>query len=315
MISADKLALYVELNTSYRLLPEDARLLPNNEAKANKVLNELCVAWALVPVPACLNLAAPRELSVPLLAGPINKPVPLDALYASGQLPKPPGVGGRGLFGGGKQQTQAVLALRVGPLPAMPLPVIPYSFMPPNLVSDVPLSYAFAAFRMALGAELVYQPTAFTPIADAVVASFPRILNDHHMFSAFMTKWTAVLQPFLKLAKQAAAYKDRERMPTLAAVVEAFRQCVIEAAPVLHCQAVLPKHINNFVQHNQARANVVQAYFSNVDPKRGGMPVAPRDPVEPLSHAASQFLHKPFDVSELRVCLADALPQTTWLHA
>lgn len=41
-----------------------------------------------------------------------------------------------------------------------------------------------------------------------------------------------------------------------------------------------------------------------------------RHPVEPLSHAGFEYLHAPFDVSEVRLCMADRLekPHAFYKH-
>lgn len=44
---------------------------------------------------------------------------------------------------------------------------------------------------------------------------------------------------------------------------------------------------------------MVQQYCHVIDPKTN-VAVAARHPVEPLSHAGFEFLHKPFDTSEVR---------------
>jgi hypothetical protein len=37
--------------------------------------------------------------------------------------------------------------------------------------------------------------------------------------------------------------------PPIASLIEAFRRCTAEVAPLLHCATLPPKHINNFVEY------------------------------------------------------------------
>lgn len=60
------------------------------------------------------------------------------------------------------------------------------------------------------------------------------------------------------------------------------------------------------------RARMIMDYCHTTDPKTG-LPAAERDAVEPLSHEASPWMHKPFDVAETRTCIADGLGRTPWL--
>lgn len=48
------------------------------------------------------------------------------------------------------------------------------------------------------------------------------------------------------------------------------------------------------------RQKVIQKFGYKVDEDAKKV-AAPRHPVEPLSHAGFEYLHKPFDVAEVRV--------------
>jgi hypothetical protein len=37
--------------------------------------------------------------------------------------------------------------------------------------------------------------------------------------------------------------------PPIASLIEAFRRCTAEVAPLLRCATLPPKHINNFVEY------------------------------------------------------------------
>lgn len=54
------------------------------------------------------------------------------------------------------------------------------------------------------------------------------------------------------------------------------------------------------------RLKMVQQFLHTIDPV-SNLVTGGRDPVEPLSHAGFEYLHKPFDVSEMRMCLGDRL--------
>ncbi len=54
------------------------------------------------------------------------------------------------------------------------------------------------------------------------------------------------------------------------------------------------------------RLKLIQQFCHVIDPKTNVIEAA-RHPVEPLSHAGYEYLHKPFNTSELRVCMASRL--------
>ncbi|EFJ44587.1 hypothetical protein VOLCADRAFT_95212 [Volvox carteri f. nagariensis] len=63
------------------------------------------------------------------------------------------------------------------------------------------------------------------------------------------------------------------------------------------------------------RLRLVQHYCHVVDTRTNKI-IGARNPVEPLSHAGFEFLHAPFDVSEIRVCMADRVerPEPFYRH-
>ena len=65
-----------------------------------------------------------------------------------------------------------------------------------------------------------------------------------------------------------------------------------------------PPHTNTARQGHRLR--MVQRYCHVMDPGSNKI-LGARHPVEPLSHAGFEFLFTPFDVSEVRVCMADRL--------
>ncbi len=54
------------------------------------------------------------------------------------------------------------------------------------------------------------------------------------------------------------------------------------------------------------RLKLVQHYCHIMDPKTNKIAGA-RHPVDPLSHAGFEYLHQPFDVSEVRLCMGNRL--------
>ncbi len=58
--------------------------------------------------------------------------------------------------------------------------------------------------------------------------------------------------------------------PTIAAVLEAFRRCVVEVAPLVHSQTLPPRHIDNFVEYQvrQQRVDTPGVGAINARPRR-----------------------------------------------
>eukprot|EP00198_Chlamydomonas_reinhardtii_P004961 XP_001694297.1 predicted protein [Chlamydomonas reinhardtii] len=157
---------------------------------------------------------------------------------------------------------------------------------------------------MSLALTLGRQAGPFAAAADPVLAGFPPLLGDHHLLAEFLTRWRDISTKMTALLDTGCCGPDV--MPPLPALVEAFRRCVIELAPLAHCPTIPSRHINNFVEYQGHRLRMVQRYCHVMDPGSNKI-LGARHPVEPLSHAGFEFLFTPFDVSEVRVCMADRL--------
>lgn len=105
--------------------------------------------------------------------------------------------------------------------------------------------------------------------------------------------------------------------PTHAQLIAAFKASILEISPLLHCSNMPADHMTNFAEHQQHRAQVAAKFLRHLDPKTGRQMGAAvgggaRHPVEVLRGVGGEFLHKPFDVSEMRACLGDQLQAYRW---
>lgn len=107
----------------------------------------------------------------------------------------------------------------------------------------------------------------------------------------------------------------------------ALRMSLLELSPLLHCDSLPPSHISVFLEHQAHRAAVAGRFCraglnlgdSELDMdgcsaaavKLRGVSLG-RPPVDVLSRAAGEFVHRPFDVAETRMCLADWLGAAKW---
>ncbi|KAG2422970.1 hypothetical protein HXX76_015641 [Chlamydomonas incerta] len=297
LVTDDALSLYMEFNVSYRLTVEDTVNMPQSEQRCSQLLDEINTCWAMVSFKKCAQLQREVAISVPLHYGSIYDPQDMDAFYAEKRSKTP----FRSAF---KGRENPVLQFRVGPLAAGKPPLVPYAYMPPTLLGTYDLATALGAYRMSLALLLGRQAGPFAAAADPVLAGFPPLLADHHLLAEFLTRWRDISTKMLALLDTGCC--GPEVMPPLPALVEAFRRCVIELAPLAHCPTIPARHINNFVEYQGHRLRMVQRYCHVMDPGSNKI-LGARHPVEPLSHAGFEFLFTPFDVSEVRVCMADRL--------
>lgn len=105
-------------------------------------------------------------------------------------------------------------------------------------------------------------------------------------------------------------------------LVAALRRCTLAVAPLLHCASLPPQHISSFEEWSAARRSAAAAFVRRPGPGAargwlaalagqgaaggggggGGAAGTERHPVEPLSLlSGSEFVHAPFDVSEVRL--------------
>ncbi|GFR45431.1 hypothetical protein Agub_g6810, partial [Astrephomene gubernaculifera] len=297
LVSDEALSLFVEFNVSYRLSVMDTLNMPQNEGKSAQLLDEINTCWAMISFRKCTGLQREVQISVPLYHGSIYNPQPMTAIYEEKRKQSP-------FLSAFKSHDSPVLQFRVGPLSEGKPPLVPYAFMPPTLLATPDLASALATYRMAAALLLARQPGPFAPAADPVLAGFPALLGDHHLLAEFLTRWRDVTQKMGAILDPGCCAP--EVLPPLAALLEAFRRCTVELAPLAHCPTIPPRHINNFVEYQGHRLRLVQSYCHVVDPASNKI-LGARHPVEPLSHAGFEFLHAPFDVSEVRVCMADRL--------
>jgi len=74
LLNQPALQLYVEFNVSYELTPQEASRLPAAHRRAAEQVDELTVAWALVPFSSGVHLRKPRRLALPLMCGGLVSP-------------------------------------------------------------------------------------------------------------------------------------------------------------------------------------------------------------------------------------------------
>ncbi|KXZ43546.1 hypothetical protein GPECTOR_87g408 [Gonium pectorale] len=297
LVSDDALSVFVEFNVSYRLTVEDTANMPQSERRASQLLDEINTCWAMISFRKCLSLQREVEISVPLYHGSIYDPHPMAAFYAEKRSKTP----FRSAF---KPKESPVLQFRVGPLNVGKPPLVPYAFMPTTMMATHDLGTALATYRMSLSLTLARQAGPFAAAADPVLAGFPPLLADHHLLSEFLTRWRDLTNKITAIMDTGCCSPDV--LPPLTALVEAFRRCTIELAPLAYCPSIPPRHINNFVEYQGHRLRMVQRYCHVIDPRTNKI-LGARHPVEPLSHAGFEFLHAPFDVSEVRVCMGDRI--------
>ncbi|KAG2426707.1 hypothetical protein HYH02_014747 [Chlamydomonas schloesseri] len=297
LVTDDALSLYIEFNVSYRLTVEDTINMPQSEQRCSQLLDEINTCWGMVSFKKCAALQREVAISVPLHYGSIYDPQDMDAFYAEKRSKTPI----RSAF---KGRENPVLQFRVGPLAAGKPPLVPYAYMPPTMLATHDLGTALGAYRMSLALLLGRQAGPFAAAADPVLAGFPPLLGDHHLLAEFLTRWRDISVKMTALLDTGCC--GPEVMPPLPALVEAFRRCVIELAPLAHCPTIPTRHINNFVEYQGHRLRMVQRYCHVMDPASNKI-LGARHPVEPLSHAGFEFLFTPFDTSEVRVCMADRL--------
>lgn len=306
LVTDDALSVYVEFNTSYRLQVEDTVNMPLSEKKSSQLLDEVTTCWAMISFKKCAVLQREVSISVPLYYGSIYDPKPMDAYYAAQRAKTPI----RSAF---KSRPNPVLQFRAGPLGAGKPPLVPYAFMPATMLGTHDLGTALAAYRMCLSLSLARGSGPFAPLPDPVLAGFPHLLADHHVLAEFLTKWRDITTKMTAILDVGCCSPDV--LPPLAALVEGFRRCAIELIPITHSPSLPQRHINNFVEFQGHRLRVVQRYCHVLDPATNRI-LGARHPVEPLSHAGFEYLHAPFDVSEVRLCMADRLekPHAFYKH-
>eukprot|EP00798_Chlamydomonas_sp_ICE-L_P001351 gene1351-32713_t len=298
MINDEYVSLYVEFNTAYRLTVEDTRGMPASEQKASQMVDEITTCWAMIAVRKCSLLSKEMEVSVPLYYGSVYEPQLLDALYKAERK--------KSRLSFLKSKEKPVFTFKIGPCGQVGqlAPLVPYGFMPPTMIALDDLAAVLGAYRLNLALQLARQATTFTAISEPVLARFPDILGDHHLLSEFLLKWRDITKKLCAMPNGGCL--SPEVLPPIATLVEAFRRCCIEIMPLVQCASIPPRHINNFVEYQGNRLKQVQQFCHVIDPKTNVI-VGARHPVEPLSHAGFEFLHKPFDTSEIRLSMADRL--------
>ncbi|GIL65402.1 hypothetical protein Vafri_19136 [Volvox africanus] len=309
LVTDDALSVFVEFNISYRLAVQDTVNMPQSEQKCSKLLDEVNTCWAMISFKKCITLTREVEITVPLYHGSIYEPQPMAAFYADKRS--------KASFWSTafKAKESPVLQFRVGPLNLGKPPLVPYAYMPTTMLATHDLGTALGAYRMSLTLTLARQPGPFAAASDPVLAGFPPLLSDHHLLAEFLTRWRDLTTKMTAVLDSDRGCCSPEVLPPLSAMVEAFRRCTIELAPLAYCPTIPPRHINNFVEYQGHRLRLVQHYCHVLDPRSNKI-LGQRNPVEPLSHSGFEYLHAPFDVSEIRLCMADRLerPEPFYRH-
>ncbi|KAG1657045.1 hypothetical protein FOA52_009240 [Chlamydomonas sp. UWO 241] len=302
MVNDEHISLYVEFSTSYRLTPEDTRGMPPSERKASKMVDEIATCWAMVNFRKCSSLTEETNVSVPLYYGSLYDPQNLDKLYKEHRIKNKWG----SLF---KPRERPVFTFKAGPvdMPGLPAPLLPFAYMPTTMLALDDLAGLLAAYRLTLALQLGRQASPFGALSDPVLAAFPHVLADHHLLVEMLLKWRDLTEK-MSWATDANCLSP-QLLPPVASLVEAFRRCTMDVAPLLKCASIPPRHINNFVEYQGHRLKLIQRFCHMVDPRTNAL-TATRHPVEPLSHAGYEYLHKPFNTSELRVSVADSMMRT-----
>lgn len=298
-LEGGSVSLYIELNVAFKLQMPDTKVLPVADVKARRIVEELTCCWALVNVQRCADMAREVEIAVPLYYGSIYEPQLLSELLKHQALKRPV----HSLLTGGTRAP--VLVFRVGPMPARPLPLVQYSYMPPTMLAGELVASALGAYRLALAQHMAERGgNCASTVSDAALAAFPGILEDKQLLEAFKDKWQTACADGGEEGCMSCSEGRNPARDTVAGIVEAFKKCCLELEPLLHCATLPPRHMSNFVEHQAKRSQVVADFV-----QQGNRPGnrLPRSPLDPLSHAGVEFLHRPFNVSETRVCILESV--------
>jgi hypothetical protein len=178
---------------------------------------------------------------------------------------------------------------------------------------------------------------AVAACGDPVLAALPALLDDAVLLRELLAKWNARVRGIKVAAEEEAAAQEGclvgggcscgssagPAPPTQAQLLAALRMSVLEVSPLLHCSALPPATIANFVEHQAHRAAVAAKFCRRplLEPGDGvgcGAGVqwgvrceGARHPVEVLSRSHAEFgVYRPFDVAETRVVVATS--QQPW---
>uniref|UniRef100_A0A061S3B8 Uncharacterized protein n=1 Tax=Tetraselmis sp. GSL018 TaxID=582737 RepID=A0A061S3B8_9CHLO len=274
LLNQPALQLYVEFNVSYELTPQEASRLPAAHRRAAEQVDELTVAWALVPFSSGVHLRKPRRLALPLMCGGLVSPQTL-AKEAKEARRK------RGFFKNiTSRHLKPQIVVNLQPVQPAHANHMSLSMLPDNFAGDVHTCMMVACYRAAFARSIGQDKVFVSAVTDPVIAAFPSLMDDPQLRAMMHRLWEQHIV--------AAAVHKVEHIKQI------FRQVVTMLWPVLHAQAVPPLSIMNFNSHQAARMERLSEFAAS-------------HPAAALSHSAYHWLHKPFDASEVRFSFADDL--------
>lgn len=251
----------------------------------------------------CVELQREVEVSVPLYAGPLREPVLMATLLEERRRRQPL----RSLF---DDHSPPALVFRAGPLDLHRPPEVPHRFVPPTMIADHDTAMALGVFLIMLRDEVMHQsPSHMGAVSSPILAGFLSFVDDEQLLRTFLANWTNKLRQLQqdqgspgRCSPPLCGPGKPAPPPKLHEVVRAFKECCLDLVPLVSCLSLLRQQMSNFAELQDARERVIQQYCYVKDPHSGKV-LGSRHPSEPLSHAGMEFLHKPFDVAETRVCL------------
>jgi len=272
--NSPSLHILLEFNVSYALTAAEAHHLPSSHRKAASQVDEVTVAWALIPFQLVARTSKPTTEVAPLMCGRLMAPVALShEVYLARKKRS-------FLKNLSSMKPNPVLSLKFRPVSAEEKMKERFSLLPDMIVADSTTAVMVACFRAVLAAQLARVPTYMSTVSDPVVAAFPKLMDDPQERVMLHRLWDRHVSGL--------------REPSFSQLVLMFRQVVTMLWPAIHAQGVPQSSIMNFNVHQGARMHKLTEITST-------------HPVVTLSHSAYNWLHRPLDAAELSYSYSDAL--------
>ena len=273
--------VHVELNVVPVATPEDEVIgggLSNNVAsdpaarRRAKQVDEVCVAWGRCPWPDEFSAGA-TNVDVQLVGAGMDAPMALTpsrlASTRAASVWRRHTKKGK-LLGKGPTISIKIGMLKLGVQSAL------VNKLPREIVCPAAMVPVIATYReMASGEVAAVGPGLYVNTCNPTLRVLPSVLSDPHLAEELMDTWRRMTARWTTSQK-----KDSKRRQEL------LEGLTLKFWPLLHADAMPEVPVAGNVAASRHRAGVIKAY-------------AGEHPVAALNRAPDDWLHRPFDVSEL----------------
>ncbi|KAK9818380.1 hypothetical protein WJX72_011683 [[Myrmecia] bisecta] len=264
------LQVVIEFNISYELTSTEAANLSASHRRAAAQVDEITLGWAVVNAAELCKVQKELTVNIQLLGGSLTH-CNLLSRYNSA-VPPVTGMLSRLMSLGGTPSP--TLVIKASPTRLNAAEAAAAAMLPPQAIVAPALQQVLAVYRGIMAQQLAQAGSYMASVADPVLVTFPRIVDDAELCSAFLRLWEQHISPRVS--------------PSTVELELVFKQTVMMMWPLLHSQAVLQPTIANFMAHQGERGKKMAEFMA-------------LHPVTSMSHRSAEWLHKPFAASELVV--------------